>query len=90
MKGGRRKRKEKKWLDAATKARKKGLASSWDDIDWAKTYWRLENEVNELTTNFKTAYINEIDTLKNASGLQKFLKPSLNKVPLSTKGIVFI
>ena len=80
MKGGRRKRKEKRWLDAATKAKDKGISSSWDDIDWAKTYWKLENEVNELTTNFKTAYINEIDTLKNASGIQKFLKPSLNKV----------
>lgn len=49
------------------------------DVNWEKTYWALEESVNQLTSNFKTAYINERDGAKRFAGLQKFLKPSLNK-----------
>ena len=46
--------------------------------EWA-AYWKLEKDVNQLTTNFKTSYLQDRQELKRLAGLQKFLKPSLNK-----------
>ena len=70
LKSGRRAKR-----DEAFRAVKDGPES----IDWQKSYWNLEESVNRITTDFKLAYVNERDTAKKFAGLQKFLKPSLNK-----------
>ena len=50
-----------------------------DSVMGVKTTWQLEKDVEEMVTNFKAAFATEVDEAKRFAGLQKFIKPSLNK-----------
>jgi len=70
---------------AARRRRRDKAFSKWNkdrepqSVMGLKSQWDLERDVEQMVTNFKNRHIADIEGAKNASGLQKFLKPSLNK-----------
>ena len=82
----------KSWMTplgkAARRARRDKRRALWvnrqgdDSVMGLKTTWQLEKDVEAMVSNFKAAFATEVDEAKRFAGLQKFIKPSLNKTDL--------